>query len=282
MSKTATTRFAPSPTGHLHIGHVYSALFAWNIAKKTKGRFILRIEDIDTTRCKRHFEEAIYEDLAWLGLDWEKPVRRQSDNISDYANAVAKLERSGLLYPCFCTRKEIKEEIQRIGGAPHNNFAPQYPGTCRKLRQSDRQIKINAGQDYALRLDISRAMNKVGNLHWTDLAHGKFSAQPLHHGDVVLARKDTPTSYHLAVTIDDAKQGITMVTRGEDLLPYTDIQCLLQSLLELESPLYQHHKLLTDDSGRRYAKRDRSLTIREMRIAGLTPAEVRNRADCPD
>jgi len=278
MSAVTVTRFAPSPTGFLHIGHAYSALVARRTAIEAGGRFILRIEDIDVGRCKPVFEEAIYEDLAWLGIEWETPVRRQSEHLADYADALARLEAQGLSYPCFCTRADIRAELGRIGGAPHGTVGPVYPGTCRGLSEDERASRLAAGQEHAIRLRMAEAVSRTGAISWHDLDRGAMTGDPMRHGDVVLARKDIPTSYHLAVTIDDALQGVTLVTRGEDLVEFTDIQRVLQELLGLAAPQYHHHRLLTDANGRRYAKRDRSLTIRALRAAGLTPDEVRRMA----
>ena len=275
MPDRTVTRFAPSPTGYLHIGHAYSALFAWQAAQKVGGRFILRLEDIDGVRCKPDFEAAIYEDLAWLGLAWETPVRRQSDHMADYAAALAELDKKALIYPCFCTRADIRAEIGRMGGAPHGALGPLYPGTCRQLSEDQRAAHLKAGREHAIRLRMEEAVEEVGPLSWADLELGPVRIDPRRHGDVVLARKDVPTSYHLAVTVDDALQGITLVTRGQDLVDFTDIHRVLQALLGLEVPQYHHHRLLTDATGRRYAKRDRSLTIRALRTAGATPEEVR-------
>jgi len=275
MVDPIVTRFAPSPTGYLHIGHAYSALFAFRTAVEAGGRFVLRIEDIDDGRCKPHFEEAIYEDLAWLGIEWETPVRRQSEHFADYEAALSVLEDKGLTYPCFCTRGEIKAELDRIGGAPHGIGGTVYPGTCRDLSDDERERRLAAGTESAIRLRMTEAIFRTGVPSWSDLDRGTMIADPLRHGDVILARKDIPTSYHLAVTIDDALQGITLITRGQDLLDFTDIHRILQNLLGLQEPEYQHHLLLTDDSGRRYAKRNHSLTIRALRTAGMTPDEVR-------
>lgn len=278
MPPGVVTRFAPSPTGYLHIGHAHSALVAWETARAAGGRFILRIEDIDGARCKPDFEDAIYEDLAWLGIDWEEAVRRQSEHMADYAAALGKLESQGLIYPCFCTRAEIRAELERIGGAPHDSLEPVYPGTCRRLSDEARSARLAGGEEHAIRLRMAEAVARTGALSWHDLDRGTIAGDPARHGDVLLARKDVPTSYHLAVTVDDALQGVTLVTRGEDLVDVTDIHRLLQELLGLPTPEYRHHRLLTDAGGRRYAKRDRSLTIRALRAAGLTPAEVRTMA----
>lgn len=270
----AVTRFAPSPTGHLHLGHAYSALTAY-AARGMGGRFLLRIEDIDKTRCKPEFIKAIKEDLAWLGLEWEEPVRQQSKHFDDFAEALKKLERRGLIYPCFCTRSEIQAEVERAGHAPHGNGGPVYPGTCRNLSEDERQKRMAKGMGYALRLDMSRASTISGPLFWQDRQHGRVKALPDRFGDVVLARKETPTSYHLAVTVDDHIQGVTLVTRGADLFDATHVHRLLQTLLGYETPEYQHHRLLTDSAGRRLAKRDGDITIRALRAANYTPAEVR-------
>jgi len=277
---TVITRFAPSPTGLLHIGHAYSAQFAMAEARRLDGRFLLRIEDIDTSRCQPEFEAAIAEDLAWLGLDWETPVRRQSEHLGDYQRALDELERLGLLYPCFCTRKEIIAEIEAAGHAPHDippgQAGPFYPGTCRDLNAGERDRRIGANDPFSLRLHMARASAQAGHLRWRDLTRGGIEAEPEIFGDVVLARKDTPTSYHLAVTIDDYLQKISIVTRGEDLFAATHVHRLLQELLGLDVPDYRHHRLLTNENGRRFAKRDRAVTIASLREAGKTPAEVRS------
>jgi glutamyl-Q tRNA(Asp) synthetase len=273
------TRFAPSPTGLLHLGHAYSALFAWRAARRADGRFLLRIEDIDRGRCRPEFEVAIVDDLAWLGLDWDGPVRRQSDHFADYRAALDTLIADGLIYPCFCTRKDIRREIEAIGGAPHGPDGPLYPGTCRGLDAGERAARMEAGDAYALRLDMARAVARAGELTWHDRAKGDVKAEPARFGDVVLARKDTPTSYHLAVTIDDADQGVTLVTRGEDLFPSTHVHRLLQSLLGLYTPDYHHHRLLTDGDGKRFAKRDHAGTIRGLRESGTTPEAAVAMAD---
>ncbi|WP_068429355.1 tRNA glutamyl-Q(34) synthetase GluQRS [Magnetospirillum sp. XM-1] len=269
------TRFAPSPTGELHLGHVHSALFAFAEARKAQGRFLLRIEDIDRTRCRPEFTQGIFEDLAWLGLDWERPVRIQSGHFDDYRAALDRLDSMGLLYPCFCTRKEIAREVDGAGHAPHGPDGPLYPGHCRHLSASERAERAESGQPFALRLHMSAAAGQTGPLRWHDRERGEQAARPEMFGDVVLARKDTPASYHLAVTVDDALQGVTLVTRGEDLFDATHVHRLLQALLGLPVPDYAHHRLLTDEHGRRYAKRDRSLTLRSLRKAGQTPEEVR-------
>ena len=271
---TTVTRFAPSPTGYLHLGHAYSALFAARAVAECGGRFLLRIEDIDRGRCRAEFEAAIFEDLAWLGLAWETPVRRQSAHFEDYAAALGKLADAGLTYPCFCTRRDIQAEIDAAGGAPHGPDGPVYPGTCRHLSRAAREDRIGAGEAHAIRLDMESATNRTGPLTWTDAAAGTVTANPARFGDVVLARKDTPTSYHLAVTLDDHVQGVTLVTRGTDLFEATDVHRLLQALLNLDVPGYHHHPLLTDTDGKRFAKRDKSLTLRELRASGKAAEEV--------
>ncbi len=274
------TRFAPSPTGRLHIGHAYSALFAARAAEG--GRFLLRIEDIDAGRGRLEFEEGIYEDLAWLGLEWETPVRRQSDHFDDYRAAMRKLDEDGLIYPCFCTRKDIQREVGNADQAPHGPDGVLYPGTCRALSPDEREALVAAEEPHALRLDMEKAMERTGPLTFIDRAHGYTEVLGLGCGDVVLARKDVPTSYHLAVTVDDAIQGVTLVTRGEDLLHATHIHRILQALLGLPEPEYWHHGLLTGEDGKRYAKRDKSLTIQALREEGRSPAEVREMAEIPD
>jgi glutamyl-Q tRNA(Asp) synthetase len=269
------TRFAPSPTGYLHLGHAYSAIFAWRAAREAGGKFLLRIEDIDRTRCRPEFTDAIIEDLTWLGLDWDGAVRQQSQHFADYRAALDKLDARGLVYPCFCTRADIAAEIARAGGAPQGEEGPIYPGTCRSLTLEERQRRIAAGDGFALRLDVAKAIAVTGLLSWDDDEAGRVEAEPLSLGDVVLARKDTPTSYHLAVTVDDALQGVTLVTRGADLCSATHLHRLLQALLDLPMPRYRFHKLLTDASGKRFAKRDKALTLRALRESGVPPEEIR-------
>jgi glutamyl-Q tRNA(Asp) synthetase len=275
ISPAIVTRFAPSPTGRLHLGHAYSALFAEAAARQPNGRFLLRIEDIDPARCRPEFEQGILEDLAWLGLQWETPVRRQSDHLGDYRAALERLESAGLLYPCFCSRKEIQAEIARAVVAPHGPEGPLYPGTCRALSASERKSRISLGRPYALRLDVAAGLARTGPLTWQDLDRGVILAEPRLMGDVVLGRRDAPASYHLAVSLDDDLQGVNLVTRGEDLLAATHVHRLLQSLLDLATPAYRHHRLLTDDKGERLAKRDGALTLAALRQAGHAPAEVR-------
>ncbi|WP_372398227.1 tRNA glutamyl-Q(34) synthetase GluQRS [Azospirillum sp. HJ39] len=280
------TRFAPSPTGHLHLGHAHSALFGWTMARgatarSSGGRFLLRIEDIDPNRCRPDYERGLIEDLAWLGLDWDGPVRRQSDHFDDYRAALARLEALGVLYPCFCTRKDIAAEIAGAGAAPHGPDGPLYPGTCRHRPAAERTERIAGGAAWALRLDVAAASRLTGPLRWHDRARGWQEAVPELLGDVVLARKDTPTSYHLSVTVDDHLQGVTLVTRGEDLFFATHLHRLLQELLGYDPPDYHHHGLLRNAAGERLAKRDRAQTLRSLRDEGRSPAEVREMAGFP-
>jgi glutamyl-Q tRNA(Asp) synthetase len=271
------TRFAPSPTGYLHLGHVRSALEGWRAAREAGGRFLLRIEDIDHTRCRPEYTAAIVEDLGWLGIDWDGPIRRQSEHFDDYREALARLEAMGLLYPCFCTRREIQAEIARAGGAPQSEMGAPYPGTCRHLSAAERAARCREAADYALRLDVGAALARTGPLDFVEeVLDGprRVEVDPAALGDVVLARKEMPTSYHLAVTVDDALQDVTLVTRGADLFAATHVHRLLQALLGLPTPRYRHHPLLTDAAGRRLAKRDRALTIRAMRDAGRSAKQI--------
>lgn len=271
------TRFAPSPTGYLHLGHVRSAVAGWQTARRAGGRFLLRLEDIDPTRCRPHFADAIIDDLGWLGLDWDGPIRRQSAHLADYRAALARLDAEGLLYPCFCTRRAIQAEIAGAGAAPHRNAAGEsgaaYPGTCRRLDAAERAARRASAPDYALRLDVAAALHRTGPLAWIEDGRD-VAAEPAALGDVVLARKDVPTSYHLAVTVDDALQGVTLVTRGIDLFAATHVHRLLQALLGLPTPQYRHHALLTDAHGRRLSKRDGALSVRAMRAAGMMPGQI--------
>jgi glutamyl-Q tRNA(Asp) synthetase len=272
------TRFAPSPTGLLHLGHAHAALFAWTAAAAAGGRFLLRIEDIDRQRCRAGFERDLLDDLAWLGLVWEQPVRRQSDHFDEYRAALARLEALELVYPCFCSRKDIAE----AGGAPHaaadGREAPLYPGRCRTLPADVRARRLAAGDRYALRLDVARAQVLAGPLTWDDRVAGRQPATPERLGDVVLARRDCPTSYHLSVVVDDALQGVTLVTRGTDLFTATHLHRLLQALLALPTPTYHHHALLTGLDGRRLSKRDGAQALRALRAAGYRPEQVRELA----
>lgn len=265
-----TTRFAPSPTGHLHLGNAYSALIGWTRARATCGAFRLRIEDIDRTRCKPEYEQAILEDLAWLGLDWDGPVLRQSDRTAIYAAAIEQLRATGLEYPCFCTRADIAAAAT----APHGPDGPAYPGTCRSLSETERQARM-ATERFAWRLDVAAAMGHTGPLTWHDSQAGTVIANPAAAGDIVVGRKEIGASYHLAVVIDDAAQGVTEVVRGSDLFAATHVQRLLQALLGLAEPRYHHHDLVHDAQGRRLAKRDGAPTLVDLRLAGADPAAVR-------
>lgn len=275
------TRFAPSPTGYLHLGHAHAALFADRRAREAGGRFLLRIEDVDAARCRDDYDAAIFTDLAWLGLDWETPVMRQSQRHAAYQAALARLDALGVLYPCFCTRKEIRAEVARAGAAPHGPTGAPYPGTCRHLSAAEREAHMAAGRAAALRLDQAKAHALVGYPSWHDRAYETATADLSTQGDVVLARKEIGTSYHLSVTVDDAAQGITLVTRGADLLESTPVHRVLQALLGLPVPDWHHHELLTDETGQRLAKRDDARSIASLRTAGATPAEVRALAGFP-
>ena len=277
--KQVITRFAPSPTGPLHKGHAYSALLAYNYAKEYDGLFILRFEDIDTMRCRPEYNDAIFEDLKWLGLEWPEPVRIQSCHFEYYKHSLDALMAMGLIYPCFCTRKEIREEIERSPKAPHGPEGAPYPGTCKHRTPFERSDKIKAGANYAWRLDMQKAIDHLKAhlkwpLTWQDIDGIEHMANPSSLGDIVLARKDTPTSYHLSVTVDDALQGITHVIRGDDLLHTTPIHVLLQALLDLPTPIYYHHKLLLNESGKRYAKRNESATLQSLRLSGVDPCSL--------
>ncbi len=280
------TRFAPSPTGLLHLGHAFAAL----TAARAGTRFLLRIEDIDTARCREAFITAIFEDLHWLGLDWEKPVLRQSARGDAYRAALDLLESKGLLYPCFCTRREIANEIAHAIEAPHyygvaasqlGPDGPIYPGTCRHLTEDEREARIAAGTPYALRLDSAKAAAMAGALAFEERGqgpngeHGVIAANPLLFGDIVLARKDMPAAYHLAVVVDDAYQGVTRVTRGDDLFAAAHVQRLLQALLDIPTPAYAHHRLILDASGKKFSKRDHAVTLRSLRADGVMPDAIR-------
>ena len=266
------TRFAPSPTGHLHLGHAYAALFAECQAARLGGIMRLRIEDIDRTRCRPAFTDALLEDLAWLGLTWPDPVRHQSAHLADYARTLDALRARDLLYPCFCTRGEIA----RSAAAPHAPD-PIYPGTCRALSPAERDRRLAAGLPHAWRLDMERSLALARPCLTYRTPEATVRCRPDRFGDVVLARKDVPASYHLCVTHDDAHQGVTLVTRADDLRPVTDIHRLLQDLMDWPAPTYLFHPLLTDDHGRRLAKRDGAPTLRAAREAGITPAAIRRR-----
>ena len=278
-------RFAPSPNGYLHLGHAFSALLNFDLARRTGGRFLLRIEDIDTTRCRLEFEEAIYEDLSWLGVSWEAPVRRQSEHLADHRGALDKLTAQGLIYPGFESRAEIARLVaEREAEAPwprDPDGVPHYPGDARSLSGEERTQLLRSDAPYALRLDVATACARTGPLHWAEHGAGPkgetgtIVARPDAWGDVILARKETPTSYHLAVVIDDALQGVTEVVRGEDLFWSTSMHRLLQRLLGLPEPAYRHHRLILDRDRRKLSKSGAATGLRELRAAGATPAEIR-------
>ena len=266
------TRFAPSPTGRLHLGHAYSCILTHDYARDRGGRFLLRIEDIDPGRSRPEHVEGIIEDLRWLGLSFDGDIVHQSDRLPLYVEALERLKAMDLVYPCFCTRSEIAAEIAASASAPHGPDGPLYPGTCRGLIAEERAARI-AAEPHAWRLDVNRAAAMAGPLYWED-GDTEVPAEPAAFGDVVLARKDAPTSYHLAVTVDDAAQGVTDVVRGRDLYAATDIHRLLQALLGLPAPHYHHHDLLTDAEGRRLAKRSGAPTLKGLRDEGADPAEL--------
>ncbi|WP_428487745.1 tRNA glutamyl-Q(34) synthetase GluQRS [Rhodopila sp.] len=270
------TRFAPSPTGYLHLGHAAAAVNAWRRARAPCGRFLLRLEDIDPGRCRPEYAAAIAEDLAWFGLDWDGPIRVQSAHLGDYQAVLDDLAGRGLLYPCFCTRADIMREVAASTAAPHApDGSPLYPGICRGLSVSERADRIAAGHRFALRLDMPAALQRVSHpLIYHEEAEGWITCHPGRFGDVVLARKDAPASYHLCVTHDDAVQGVTLVTRGADLKSATDPQRVIQALMGWPTPAYAHHPLLLDQDGRRLAKRDKAATLRAMRDAGIPPEHI--------
>lgn len=269
------TRFAPSPTGRLHVGHAWSALFSSVLAKTRHGEFIVRIEDIDMARCRPDYINGIFEDLKWFGLEWPIPVRRQSDHFVDYRNALLTLKARGLLYPCFCTRKDIEDEVERSIAAPHGPEGVLYPGTCRHLPKEEQEFRIESGEPYALRLDVEKALDLSPALTWRDLYRGTQKATPEILGDVILARKGIAASYHLCVTVDDHLQGVTLVTRGEDLFYASHLHRLLQHLLRYEPPQWAHHPLLMDKEGKRFAKRNHSVTLQNLReVQGKQPIDI--------
>ncbi|AUN30544.1 tRNA glutamyl-Q(34) synthetase GluQRS [Niveispirillum cyanobacteriorum] len=272
------TRFAPSPTGFLHLGHVHSCLFAVNAAKQAGGRFLLRIEDIDPNRCRPEYEVMLKEDLAWIGFRWEEPVRRQSDHMDDYAAALDRLAALGVTYPCFCSRKDIADEIARAGNAPHlvamGPEGPLYPGICRHVLPDVAAARMAAGEPHAIRLNVAQAAALTGPLVWHDRGRGTVPADTGLLGDIVLARRDVRTSYHLSVTVDDAIQDVSLVTRGVDLFHATHVHRLLQALLSLPVPDYHHHDLLLNNRGERLSKRDGATGIRILREQGATAEEV--------
>jgi glutamyl-Q tRNA(Asp) synthetase len=269
------TRFAPSPTGDLHLGHAYAALFASDKARRSGGRFLVRIEDIDAGRCREMFVERNLEDLRWLGLTWDEPVLRQSARLPLYAAALERLRMLDVVYPCFFSRKAIQAEIRAAGGAPHDQgTGTAYPGTCRKLEATQSAELIEESKSWALRLNSAKALRLAGELDWIDRRYGRHLVSAHAVADVVIARKEFPASYHLAVVVDDAAQEVSLVTRGEDLLAATHVHRLLQALLDLPVPEWWHHPLCRDAGGRRLAKRAGDASIRALRDKGLKAAEV--------
>ena len=277
-----TTRFAPSPTGRLHCGHAYAARFAHDLARAAQGSFLLRFEDIDHTRVRPEFYPAIEDDLRWLGLGWDAEPLRQSDRLAAYAAALRRLHRDEMVYPCFCTRRAIRDELARMAHAPHGPEGPLYPGTCRQLPPTVRARRISRGDPHCWRLDTRAAHRATGPLTFVDDRLGSFAVDPALMGDVVLARKDIATSYHLAVVVDDAHQAVTHVTRGEDLLAATHVHRTLQALLGLPEPRYHHHRLITDDQGTRLATRDHPASLQHLRSRGLSPEDILRRLASPD
>ncbi|MEY3460148.1 MAG: hypothetical protein RL215_3305 [Planctomycetota bacterium] len=282
MAASPVTRFAPSPTGLLHCGHAFSALSAWRLAAEIQGQFLLRIEDIDSTRCRPEYEAQLKDDLHWLGMTWPEPVRRQSEHLAEYRGVADELERRGLLYPCFCSRKDIQREIEAAGGAPHGTEGPLYPGTCRRLAADEVAIRIASGEPYALRLNLEQALKTVpANLQWLDLHKGVQTARPQLLGDVVLVRRDIGCSYHLCVVVDDALQQVTHVSRGMDLFEATHLHRLLQAILGLPVPVYAHHPLIRDPQGKRLAKRDGAESLQMLRLQGVSPDDLKQRLFAP-
>jgi glutamyl-Q tRNA(Asp) synthetase len=284
-------RFAPSPNGYLHLGHAYSALLNLDSARESGGRLLLRIEDIDTARCKPEFEAAVYQDLAWLGIAWEEPVRRQSEHLAEYRDAIEKLSAQGLIYPSFESRAEIGRLVaEREAKRPwprDPDGAPLYPGAAKLLSPDERARLLQSGAPYALRLDMAAACARSGDLDWIERGKGPdgetgaVTARPEAWGDVILARKETPTSYHLSVVIDDAVQGVTDVVRGQDLFWSTSVHRLLQHLLGISQPAYRHHRLVPDRAGQKLAKSTQATSLRELRAAGITPADIRRQVGLP-
>jgi len=284
-------RFAPSPNGYLHLGHAYSALLNFDLARQSGGRLLLRIEDIDPARCRPEFETAIYEDLAWLGIAWERPVRRQSAHLSDYRSALETLSAQGLVFPSFESRADIGRLVahrEASGVWPRDpDGAPVYPGAAKLLSSGERARLLHSGTPYALRLDMAAAAARAGRLTWTERGegphgeNGRVVADPHAWGDVIVARKETPTSYHLSVVLDDALQGVTDVVRGHDLFHATSVHRLLQHLLDLPEPIYRHHQLILNDAGQKLSKSSRSTGLRELRAAGVAPADIRRMVGLP-
>lgn len=277
---TVRTRFAPSPTGPLHLGHALAAKVAFDLARESAdGVFILRHEDIDGSRVREEFYQTIEADLKWLGLNWDGEPLRQTTRIAAYVAALSTLRTRDLVYPCFCTRREIQEEWARMTTAPQGPKGPVYPGICKTLNATERAKKRGSGIPYAWRFDSQKAANLNGPLTFRDLRFGTINVIPELLGDVVLARKDIGIAYHLAVIVDDAFQQITHVTRGEDLLPSTHVHRQLQALLGLPEPLYLHHHLMLDEHGKRFAKRNDSLSLTSLREAGAKASELLEQLD---
>ncbi|WP_443970266.1 tRNA glutamyl-Q(34) synthetase GluQRS [Sphingobium sp. CR28] len=274
VTRHVVTRFAPSPTGRLHIGHGWSALMAYDAARESDGAFRLRIEDIDGTRSRPEHIDGILEDLVWLGIDWAGEPIIQSTRASAHRAALDRLIGEGLAYPCFCTRADILAQIAASGSAPHGPEGPVYPGTCREMDPAERLCRLEEGQAHAWRLDMARSVARVGALRWHDEGRGWIDAEPSAAGDIVLSRKDAPGSYHLCATLDDAEMGITLIVRGQDLFEATHVHRLLQALLDLPTPAYRHHALLVDAEGRRLAKRDAALTLSALRAQGVSGIEL--------
>ncbi|WP_395697841.1 tRNA glutamyl-Q(34) synthetase GluQRS [Methylocella sp.] len=281
-----TFRFAPSSNGYLHLGHAYSATLNHELAKACGGRMLLRIEDIDVERCRPEFEQAIYDDLGWLGLSWETPVRRQSEHFGDYAGALERLVRQGLAYPCFCSRGEVMAAVASKPDWPRDpDGSPLYPGLCRRLSPAERARRVAQGRAPALRLDVKAALARVASegapLDWLEKGVGdatrRIAATPAIWGDAVIARRDIRTSYHIAVVADDALQGVTDVVRGEDLFMATHLHRLLQALLDLPTPAWRHHRLLRDASGQKLSKSLRAKSLRAWRQEGMSPEAARRR-----
>ena len=268
-------RFAPSPTGPLHLGHAYAAVFAYELAMEKGGRFLLRFEDIDVTRVRDQYYLAIERDLVWLGIHWDGTPIRQKDRLPAYTESLLKLKSLHVVYPCFCTRREIQQELKSMIHAPHSpEGEAMYPGTCRDLTPTERAERIGQGQAHCWRLDARRAIELTGPLVFEDQIKGRLDVDPLLLGDVVLARKDIATSYHLAVVTDDHFQGVTDVTRGEDLLSSTHVHRILQSLLGLAVPVYHHHRLIVDEAGKRLAKRDDAVSLATLRDQGKKREDI--------
>jgi glutamyl-Q tRNA(Asp) synthetase len=278
-------RFAPSPNGHLHLGHALSALMNFDMARAAGGRFLIRMEDIDTARCRPEFEAAILEDLAWLGISWDQPVRRQSEHFAEYRAALAKLAAMRMTFPSFESRAELVHMVgdrdvrERWPRDPDG--VPLYPGAARQMKDEERQARIARGEVYAIRLDMEKAMEWVGRLSWRESGagpsgeQGEVAADPAAWGDAIVGRKETPTSYHLSVVLDDARQGVTHVVRGQDLFWATGVHRVLQALLDLPAPTYHHHRLVFDVDGRKLAKSTAATGLRELRAQGVTPADIR-------